>query len=81
LLVGFAAEAAGADLRARGKAKLEGKNLDLIMVNPIGLAESGFGSDQNQGLLLWRDGEETISLMSKESLAGIILGKVVELLG
>jgi phosphopantothenoylcysteine decarboxylase/phosphopantothenate--cysteine ligase len=81
LLVGFAAEAAGADLRARGKAKLEGKNLDLIMVNPIGLAGSGFGSDQNQGLLLWRDGEENIPLMSKEALATIILDKVVELLG
>jgi phosphopantothenoylcysteine decarboxylase / phosphopantothenate---cysteine ligase len=80
LLVGFAAEAAGSDLRARGKAKLEGKNLDLIMVNPIGLEKSGFASHQNQGLLLWRDGEQTIPLMSKQALAAIILDRVVALL-
>jgi len=80
LLVGFAAEAAGSDLHARGKAKLESKNLDLIMVNPIGLEESGFASHQNQGLLLWRAGEETIPLISKQALAATILDKVVALL-
>lgn len=81
LLVGFAAEAAGADLHARGKTKLDAKNLDLIMVNPIGLEESGFASHQNQGMLLWRAGEQAIPLMSKQALAAIILGKVVEFLG
>jgi len=46
ILVGFAAETR--DLQQNASAKLNAKNLDLIVGNLIGQADSGFGSDTNQ---------------------------------
>jgi phosphopantothenoylcysteine decarboxylase/phosphopantothenate--cysteine ligase len=73
-VIGFAAETQ--DLIANARAKLESKNLDLIVANPV---PQSFGSDVDQATLLLRDGT-VIELppMSKEELADKILDFVVK---
>jgi phosphopantothenoylcysteine decarboxylase/phosphopantothenate--cysteine ligase len=60
--LGFAAQTAAGDaaqidaeLRARGRAKLVKKGVDAIFVNRVGVAETGFATDTNAGLLLVGD--------------------------
>lgn len=66
--VGFAAETE--DLLANAKAKLEAKNLDLILVNDVSAPHSGFGTDTNQVTLLDRWGDVLPwPLLSKEEVA------------
>ena len=78
ILVGFAAETE--NLRENACAKLTSKNLDLIVANLIGQADSGFGSDTNQVTLFFRDGRaEDLPVMDKEDLADIILDRVQEI--
>ena len=78
ILVGFAAETQ--NLRENACAKLTAKNLDLIVANLIGRADSGFGSDTNQVTLFYRDGRaEDLPIMDKEDLADIILDRVLEI--
>ena len=78
ILVGFAAETQ--NLRENACAKLTAKNLDLIVANLIGQADSGFGSDTNQVTLFYRDGRaEDLPVMDKEDLADIILDRVLEI--
>jgi phosphopantothenoylcysteine decarboxylase/phosphopantothenate--cysteine ligase len=76
ILVGFAAETG--DLLANARAKLESKNLDLILANDVTAAGSGFGGDTNAGVLLFRDGTTVeIPLTSKRELAERILDAVL----
>ena len=78
ILVGFAAETE--NLRENACSKLTAKNLDLIVANLIGQADSGFGSDTNQATLFYRDGRaEDLPVMDKEDLADIILDRVLEI--
>lgn len=68
IMVGFAAETE--DLLANAKAKLEAKNLDLILVNDVSAPHSGFGTDTNQVTLLDRWGDVLPwPLLSKEEVA------------
>ena len=79
LLVGFAAETE--DLAKNGRAKLKAKNLDLIVVNPVGGPDSGFASDTNRASIIDAGGNiQEIPLMSKSALADAILDRVVGLL-
>jgi phosphopantothenoylcysteine decarboxylase/phosphopantothenate--cysteine ligase len=72
VVVGFALETEN-EVEA-GKAKLVGKNLDLIFVNNPRRDGCGFGSDTNAGYLLDGGGKvEEIPLTSKTDLAGRIL--------
>ena len=74
VLVGFAAETQ--DLIANARAKLEAKNLDLIVANPV---PQSFGSEMDQGTLIPRDGAMAeLAPMLKEDLAERILDVVVE---
>ncbi|UCG81090.1 MAG: bifunctional phosphopantothenoylcysteine decarboxylase/phosphopantothenate--cysteine ligase CoaBC [Desulfobacterales bacterium] len=78
ILVGFAAETR--NLEENACAKLAAKNLDLIVANLIGQADSGFGSDTNQASLFYRDGgNETLPLMDKGALADVLFDKVLEI--
>jgi phosphopantothenoylcysteine decarboxylase / phosphopantothenate---cysteine ligase len=56
LVVGFAAETEHVEHYARGK--LEKKKLDLIAANRVGVAGSGFESDDNALVVYGRDGFE-----------------------
>lgn len=68
IAVGFAAETE--DLLANAKAKLESKNLDLILVNDVSAPHSGFGVDTNQVTLLDRWGDVLPwPLLSKDEVA------------
>lgn len=75
-VVGFAAETD--DLISKAKAKLERKQLDMIVANQVGGSEGGFDSDDNAAIVLWSDGERDFSLMSKSRLAREIIQLVVE---
>ena len=50
VLVGFAAETE--DFAKNARAKLKAKNLDLIVVNPVGGPDSGFDSDTNRASII-----------------------------
>jgi phosphopantothenoylcysteine decarboxylase/phosphopantothenate--cysteine ligase len=74
--VGFAAETH--DLIGNARAKLEAKNLDLVVANDISQNGAGFGTTTNRATLLWRDGRiEALPLMSKRELAEQIVSAVV----
>jgi phosphopantothenoylcysteine decarboxylase/phosphopantothenate--cysteine ligase len=76
ILVGFAAETR--DLQQNASAKLNAKNLDLIVGNLIGQADSGFGSDTNQVSLFYRDGRnEALPLMEKGALADVLFDRIL----
>lgn len=74
--VGFAAE--GADLEARAREKLERKGLDAILANDVTRKDIAFGSDHNAGVLLFRDGTRVeIERVTKREMADRILDAVV----
>jgi len=75
-LVGFAAETE--DLINNALQKLKEKNLDLIVANPIGKPDAGFGYDTNQVLFLFPDGKtKSLPLMPKDEVAGLIFDNIV----
>jgi len=79
LLVGFAAETA--ELQAHAAAKLNAKNLDMIVANDVTQEGAGFNVSTNICQLLFRDGSsEPLALMGKQELADLILDRVLGLL-
>jgi len=64
--VGFAAETE--NLEAQAQAKLEQKNLDMIVGNLVG-QDLGFDRDDNSAIVLWRDGSASFKRMPKSELA------------
>lgn len=76
ILVGFAAESS--NLEEEGRKKLERKNLDMIAVNNICSEETGFESENNQILLIDRDGSRLLPMTSKEHTADLIWDRIVE---
>ena len=79
-MVGFALETN--DAIASGRAKLEAKDLDLIVVNDATEAGAGFGVDTNRVTLLARGGgDERLPLMPKTDVADAILDRVEKLIG
>lgn len=78
VLVGFAAESR--DHAGEGLRKLREKNLDLIVVNDILGAQTGFDVETNQGTLIDRRGSTVLPLLTKEATANRIWDKVVSLL-
>lgn len=78
IMVGFAAETN--DHVAHAQDKLKRKNLDLIVANQVGVADSGFGTDTNRAWLIARgQAEEALELMGKDELAGRILDRVTQI--
>ena len=80
ITVGFALETG--DALAKGRAKLERKDLDLIVVNDALEPGAGFEVDTNRVALLGRDGAARIlPLQSKREVAEAILDAVEASLG
>jgi phosphopantothenoylcysteine decarboxylase/phosphopantothenate--cysteine ligase len=80
VLVGFAAETA--NLLEAGRAKLEAKGLDLIVVNEVGRPGTGFGSETNRAAILAADGvDEPLREWTKRELATAICDRLAALLG
>jgi phosphopantothenoylcysteine decarboxylase/phosphopantothenate--cysteine ligase len=79
VVLGFAAETQ--DLLANAQAKLEAKNLDLIVANDVAEPGSGFGVDTNRVTLLYCDGRrEPLPLQSKRDVAAHVMQAVLGLL-
>lgn len=76
LVVGFAAETHDVERYARGK--LADKRLDLIIANQVGVAGSGFESDQNAATAYWQDGERAFPATAKTELAEQLLALIAE---
>lgn len=77
-IVGFAAETE--DLAGNAVKKIAEKKLDMIVANDVTREGAGFAVDTNIVKLISRDGRvEDLPLMAKESLADIILDRVVEM--
>jgi phosphopantothenoylcysteine decarboxylase/phosphopantothenate--cysteine ligase len=74
LVVGFAAETE--NVLANGRAKLERKGVDAVVVNDVSSGELGFDSERNAGSFLTRDGAVKIPAMSKAAMAERILDEV-----
>ncbi len=68
LLIGFAAQTG--DIVTPALEKLQRKNLDAIVANPIDQLNSGFGSDNNQAIFLDKQGQRVeITPCSKLQMA------------
>lgn len=78
-LVGFCAETD--HIVEEGRRKLERKNLDLVCANDIGSKNSGFEADTNRVILIDRDGETRLPLVSKEQTADLIVDRIVKRIG
>jgi phosphopantothenoylcysteine decarboxylase/phosphopantothenate--cysteine ligase len=79
ILVGFAAETDLAE--EHGRDKLHRKGLDLIVVNRVDMADSGFNVDTNRAVLLRADGGRTeVPLTTKDRLAAVVCDEVERLL-
>ncbi|MFF1699131.1 bifunctional phosphopantothenoylcysteine decarboxylase/phosphopantothenate--cysteine ligase CoaBC [Streptomyces sp. NPDC058257] len=76
VVVGFAAETD--DVLANGRAKLERKGCDLLVVNEVGERKT-FGSEENEAIVLGADGSETpVPYGPKEALADTVWDLVAE---
>jgi phosphopantothenoylcysteine decarboxylase/phosphopantothenate--cysteine ligase len=73
--VGFAAETENVDAYAR--AKLENKNLDMIIANRVG-PDCGFDRDENAVSVIWSDGERRFPSAAKSELADSLIELVAE---
>ena len=72
MLVGFAAETD--DVEANGRAKLEAKGADLLVVNDVSASDAGFEVDTNRVVILGADGSRTeVALATKLVVAQRIL--------
>ncbi|HAA37336.1 MAG TPA: bifunctional phosphopantothenoylcysteine decarboxylase/phosphopantothenate--cysteine ligase CoaBC [Firmicutes bacterium] len=79
ILVGFAAETE--NLREHALAKLERKNLDLIVANDLTQPGAGFGTDTNIVTLYFRDGRERqLEKLPKREVAIMLLEEINALL-
>jgi phosphopantothenoylcysteine decarboxylase/phosphopantothenate--cysteine ligase len=79
LMVGFAAESE--DLVANARAKLEEKDLALIVANDITALNAGFDVDTNQVTLIDAEGGvQELPLMTKVEVAESVLQRVLQLL-
>jgi len=78
LVVGFAAETG--NLVENARAKIQSKNLDLVVANDVTQEGAGFDVDTNIVTLLFPDGHHrSLERMSKIEVAGRILDEVVTL--
>jgi phosphopantothenoylcysteine decarboxylase/phosphopantothenate--cysteine ligase len=74
-VVGFAAEH-GAEAITRAREKLERKGLDAIVFNDVSRSDIGFDSDQNEVVVVDREGEHRVELAPKRDVADAILDRV-----
>jgi phosphopantothenoylcysteine decarboxylase/phosphopantothenate--cysteine ligase len=75
-VVGFAAEH-GAEAISRAREKLERKGLDAIVFNDV--SRSDIGSEQNEVVIVDREGEHRVELAPKRAVADAILDRVESL--
>jgi phosphopantothenoylcysteine decarboxylase/phosphopantothenate--cysteine ligase len=78
VLVGFAAETS--DAVARGRRKLDAKQVDLVVANDVTQPGAGFEHETNAVTLVSRDGDVAVPLQAKSGVAERTLDRVAALL-
>jgi phosphopantothenoylcysteine decarboxylase/phosphopantothenate--cysteine ligase len=76
-IVGFSAETGNRIDRARKK--LRSKNVDMIVFNDVSKSGSGFDVDTNEVVIIDKESEIKLPLMSKEEIANILFDRIIEL--
>ena len=76
LLIGFALETDHEEENAR--AKMERKNLDMIILNSLQDPGAGFRVDTNKVTIITKTAKETYPLMAKREVAVNIVNKILE---
>lgn len=79
IIVAFGAEHGEAGLE-RKRAMLADKNVDLVVYNDVSRTDIGFGSKDNEVVLITRDGEKRIAKAPKPRIAAAVLDEAVALL-
>jgi phosphopantothenoylcysteine decarboxylase/phosphopantothenate--cysteine ligase len=74
-VVGFAAETESVEQHARGK--LVRKNLDMIAANEVG-HDKAFDCEDNQLIVLWRNGRQELGRASKLTLARQLIALIAQ---
>lgn len=74
--VGFAAETN--NVVPYAKEKMQQKGLDMMIANDVSDKTIGFNSDNNAVTVLWRDGETSLELASKTSIAQKIMHLIAQ---
>jgi len=78
VLIGFAAETE--DLVRKAREKRARKGVDLIVANDVSQPDRGFDVDTNAVTLVSEEGDEPVSLQSKDRVAAAILDRVERLM-
>ena len=76
-LCGFSMETE--NMIENSKAKLEKKNLDMIVANNVKVQGAGFGTDTNVVTIITKDGVEELPMMSKEQVADQLLSRIINM--
>lgn len=74
--VGFAAETDNIERNARDK--LITKSLDMIAANDVGGTDVGFNTDENELLVIWKDGEQNLPRAPKTRIARALIDLITE---
>lgn len=77
VLCGFSMETR--NMLENSRAKLEKKNIDMIVANNLKVAGAGFGTDTNVVTILTRAGAEELEMMSKDEVAHRLLDRIAAL--
>lgn len=73
-LCGFSMETE--NMLANSRAKLERKQIDMIVANNLKVAGAGFGTDTNIVTIITKEGMEELELMSKAEVAHHLLNRI-----
>ena len=78
VLIGFAAETR--DVVERARAKLEAKEVDLIVANDVSGTDAGFDAETNAATLVAPGGTTDVPLQSKRDVARVIVDRLRSML-
>ena len=76
-LCGFSMETE--NMLENSKAKLDKKNLDMIVANNVKVKGAGFGTDTNVVTIITRNDCRELPIMSKEEVADEILSYIMQI--
>ena len=76
-LCGFSMETQ--NMLENSRAKLEKKNLDMIIANNLKVAGAGFGVDTNVVTMITKEEEIELEIMSKSDVAKCILDQILKM--
>jgi phosphopantothenoylcysteine decarboxylase/phosphopantothenate--cysteine ligase len=75
-LCGFSMETE--NMLENSRAKLEKKNLDMIVANNVKVEGAGFATDTNVVTIITKDATESLPIMSKDSVAHELLNRILK---